>query len=99
MAILALSDVNVVQQTLHGLGADCLDAVDKEGKTALMAASSKGHVESVKLLHAMKADVTICGENGTAMHYAVRGGHTEMLKVKLRHAHQTCILQFGPDLG
>ena len=96
---MCLSDVNVVQQTLHGLGADCLDAVDKDGATALMRASSKGHIESVKLLHAMKADVNICGDLGTAMHYAAYGGQTEMLKVTLRHAHQTCMLRFGSDLG
>ena len=83
MAILPLTDANVVQQTLHELGADCLDAVDKHDTTALMVASREGHVESVKLLHAMKADVNICGELGTAMHWAVVGGHTEMLKVTL----------------
>ena len=61
-----------------------MDAVDKDGRTALMRASWNGHVESVKLLHAMKADVTICGDFGTAMHDAARGGHTEMLKVMSR---------------
>ena len=92
MAILALIDANVVQQTLHGLGANCLDAVDTSGRTALMHASLGGHVESVKLLHTMKADVNICGEYGTAMHWAARGGHTEMLQVALRQAHHTCML-------
>ena len=82
MAILSLTNSNVAQQTLHGLGAD-LDAVDKDGRTALMYASGKGDVESVKLLNAMKADVNICGEFGTAMHSAVYGGHTEMLQVTL----------------
>ena len=54
MCILCLSDVNVVQQTLHGLGADCLDAVDKYGKTALMVAKRERHEESVQVLRKMK---------------------------------------------
>ena len=82
MAILTLTNANVAQQTLHGLGAD-LDVLHIFGETALMCASGMGNVESVKLLHAMKADVNICGRFGTAMHSAAYGGHTEMFQVTL----------------
>ena len=72
--------------------------MNKEGATALMVASEKGDVESVKLLHAMKADVNICGESGTAMHFAALGGQAETLKVTSRYAHPPCMLRCGSDL-
>ena len=69
---------------MHDLGAANVDAVDGVGFTALMAASLRGHLDSVKYLHEIKADVNICGKFGTAMHAAAFGGHTEILKVRLR---------------
>ena len=65
-------------------GADA-DAVDEENFTALMWASQEGHLDSVRYLLEIKADVNICsGKFGTAMHRAASGGHTEILKVTLR---------------
>ena len=45
-----LTNANVAQQYLHELGADNLDAVDKNGYTAMMIASAAGAIESVKVL-------------------------------------------------
>ena len=45
-----MTNSDIVQQYLHDLGADNLDAVDKNGYTAMMVASSAGHIESVKVL-------------------------------------------------
>ena len=62
-----------------------MDAVNEKGVTALMLASEKGHLDSVKYLYEIKADLSICsGKFGTAMHLAAWGGHTEILKVTLR---------------
>ena len=83
VAILRSCNINVVQQALHELGAENVDAVDKNDCTALMIASQNGHIESVKYLHEIKADLKVCGAFGTAMHRAALGGHTEMLKVDL----------------
>ena len=67
---------------MHDLGAANVDAVNEDGCTALMYASANGHVDSVKYLHEMKADLHICSRKfGTAMHRAALTGHTEILKV------------------
>ena len=66
------------------MGAVNVDAVDEDGDTALMLASLGGHLDSVKYLYEIKADVNIRGKFGTAMHRAALGGHTEILKVTLR---------------
>ena len=71
----------VVQQILHELGATDLDAVDEDGQTVLIAASQNGDIDSVKVLHEIKADLNLCGEGGTAMHHAAFGDQTEVLKV------------------
>ena len=83
VAILRSCNINVVQQALHELGAENVDAVDKNDRTALMIASEKGDIASVKYLHEIKADLNVCGAFGTAMHCAAYGGHTEILKVDL----------------
>ena len=70
---------------MHDLGAGNVDGVNKNGKTAMMLASEKGHLDSVKYLHEIKADLRICsGKFGTAMHRAAYNGHTDILKVTLR---------------
>ena len=70
------------------MGAANVDAVDEDGYTALMLASEKGRLDSVKYLHEIKADLHICsGKFGTAMHRAAFGGHTEILKVTLGQLH------------
>ena len=62
-----------------------MDAVQTNGLTALMVASQRGHLDSVRYLLEIKSDVNYCpGEFGTAMHRAAYGGHTEILKVTLR---------------
>ena len=58
---------------------------NKYGATAAITAVSKGHVESVKLLHEMKADLNVRDEHGaTVIHYAAIHGQTAMLKVMSR---------------
>ena len=70
---------------MHDLGAGNVDAVDTNGLTALQWASAKGHLDSVKYLHEIKADLRIySGKAGTAMHGAAYNGHTDILKVTLR---------------
>ena len=55
------------------------------GRTAAIIAGSKGHVESVKLLHEMKADLNVRDEDGrTVIYHAASNGHTAMLKVMSR---------------
>ena len=62
-----------------------MDAVDEDGFTALMIASQEGHLDSVKYLLEIKADINICSSKfGTAMHRAACNGHPEILKVTLR---------------
>ena len=62
-----------------------MDAVDGDNCTALMKASERGHLDSVRYLLEIKSDVNCCsGEFGTAMNRAAYGGHTEILKVTLR---------------
>ena len=62
-----------------------MDAVNENGLTALMVASEKGHLDSVKYLLEIKAGVNICSSKfGTAMHRAAWDGHLEILKVTLR---------------
>ena len=63
------------------LGAVNLDALDKDGETALILASANGNIEMVTLLHEANADLNACGRYGTALHCAVDYDHTEMLKV------------------
>ena len=67
------------------MGAANVNAVRGDGRTALMLASEYGHLDSVKYLYEIKADLSICSDKfGTAMHRAASGGHTEILKVTLR---------------
>ena len=62
-----------------------MDVQCKSGRTAAMQASFKGHIESVKWLYEMKADLNVRDEDGwTVIHYAANGGNTEMLKVMSR---------------
>ena len=66
------------------MGAANVDAVNEYDETALVLASENGHLDSVRYLYEIKADVNICGIFGTAMHCAASDGHTEILKVTLR---------------
>ena len=62
-----------------------MDAVDAEGYTALMWASQRGRIDSVRYLLDIKADVNHCSsKSSTAMHRAAYGGYTKILKVMLR---------------
>ena len=69
---------------LHDMGAANVDAVDENGDTALMVACMEGHVDSMKYLCVIKADLSVRGKFGTALNRAASGGHTEILKVTLR---------------
>ena len=84
MLTLLRTTTESVGQILRDLGLD-LDTQSKHGLTAAMAASFKGHVKSVKLLHEMKADLNVCDENGnTVIHCAAIDDQMEMLKVMSR---------------
>ena len=82
MSILRFTNTNLGQQTLHELGVP-LDAMDKDGSTVAITACGKGNIEMVKLLHHMKANLPLCDQLGcTAMHLAIRGGHTKLVEVR-----------------
>ena len=84
LTLLRTTTTKSVEQVLCDLGLD-LDIQSKHGTTAAMEASFKGHVESGKLLHEMKADLNVRDEDGwTVIHWAANGDHTEMLKVMSR---------------
>ena len=58
-----------------------INAKNKDGETALMLASSEGHLEIVKLLIEKGADVNVKNEDGkTALTLASRYGHLEVVK-------------------
>jgi hypothetical protein len=62
-------------------GAD-VNAVNKDGETALMWASDKGHTEVAKLLIEKGADVNVADKSGTtALIWASLAGHTEIVKL------------------
>ena len=84
---LLLTNMIIVHQTLHELGATNVDSVDQDNDTPCMLACYNGDVESLKVLHAIKADLDFCGSFGTALHRAVDAGHCEMIKVMLRPQH------------
>ena len=85
MGIALKSDVDVVQQALHGAGVANVDAVNEENSTALMFASEKNHLDSVRYLLDIKANVNHCSsKSGTAMHRAAACGCIEILKVIIR---------------
>ena len=84
MLILPTTTTTSVAQVLRDLGVG-LDTQGKNGITPVMMAGFEGHVESVKLLHEMKADLNVRNEDGeTVIHYAAHNGQTEMLKVMSR---------------
>ena len=65
-------------------GAD-VNAVDKDGKTALMRAVCKGHEEIVKLLLKAGTDVRAADKDGsTALMGAARWGYEETVKLLLK---------------
>ena len=67
---------------VHKLGAH-LDAVDENGRTALIIASCKGYIDVLQVLHEAKADLNVRDKKGrTAVFAAVKNGHTDMLKVQ-----------------
>lgn len=74
-------DIDRAQQLLHELGAKNVNAVDKDGETAMMVASHMGDMDSVKTLHEIKADLNVCTKAGTAMHRAALAGQAKILKV------------------
>ena len=74
-------DTNLGKQILYEEGVP-VDAVDAFGETATMIASCIGNIEVVKLLGKMKADLTLRSQRGTAMHCALRSGHTKLLEVR-----------------
>ena len=62
-----------------------MDPVDGDKYTALMFASEEGHLDNVRYLLDIKANVNYCSsKSGTAMLRAAACGHTEILKVMLR---------------
>jgi len=62
-----------------------VNAVEDDGKTALMVASANGRVEVVKALLAAKADVNARQPDGsTALMLALRNGHQEVAELLMR---------------
>ena len=82
MIIFGDTNINLSQQLLHALGGSKkMNAVDKDGITAVMEACRLGDIKSVRALHGIKADLNVCTKAGTAMHRAALAGQTDMLKV------------------
>ena len=60
-----------------------MDAVDENGRTALIIASCKGYIDVLQVLHEAKADLNVRDKKGrTAVFAAAKNGHTDMLKVQ-----------------
>ncbi len=83
-AILNHYDKPETLQLLITAGAD-VNKADKDGKTPLYWATSKGHTECVKLLLAAPGiDVNKASKKGyTPLYWAARDGHTEIVKLLL----------------
>ena len=61
-----------------------VDATGKDGRTALIAASGKGHVEVVRVLLAAGAGVDVATNSGwTALIWACCKGHIEVVRALL----------------
>jgi len=74
--------IKVVEKLLDQ-GVD-VNAIYKNGMTALMAASQAGHIETVKLLLDKGANVnTMDNDGGTALMIACQEGHADMVKLLL----------------
>jgi ankyrin repeat protein len=59
----------------------CVNETKSDGTTATMLAAQCGHTATVKVLHALGADVRAADNNGvTAAIWASRGGHTATVK-------------------
>ena len=74
-------DIDLAQQLLYEADAKDVNAVDRNGETPVMVASHMGDMESVNILHELKADLNVCTKAGTAMHRAALAGRPRMLKV------------------
>lgn len=72
-----VGDPLAVQRMLeHGA---CVEAVNKEGVSALMIAAGEGHLDVVKVLVMHKARVNATNDAGdTSLHFAVRHNHPEI---------------------
>ncbi len=79
-----VGDALAVQRMLEQ-GA-CVEAVSADGTTALMLASSAGHLEVARLLLAHNAQVNAANHDGeTALHYAVRDNKPEIVTLLLEN--------------
>lgn len=84
-------------ETLNRLLSECqasIDSQNRSGKTALMLASSKGHVEIVDMLLSTSADVNIRDNKGnTALHHAIMKHHWNVVQILLGHPNIDVDLQ------
>ena len=72
---------------LPQLTANCLNAVDSEGRTALHEAASLPSATAVRLLLAARAEVTVVDHSGqTAQTVAIRTGQTQAAALLLQTA-------------
>ena len=74
-------NIDLTQQYLYEADPKKVNAVDAQGETPVMVARQVGDMESVRILHNMKADLNVCTQAGTAMHRAALSGQAEMIKV------------------
>lgn len=74
----------------EGLKFNVNTTIDKDGKTALYKAVELGHVDTVKSLIALGADVNIRHKNGyTLLHSAIQYGDIEIVKLLITHGAET----------
>lgn len=95
-------DNMAVIMTLGG-GADP-NALDDDGRTALMYAAYEGRLEPIVTLTAGGADVNLRASAGfTALDYACKAGHLEAVKLLVEHggrlAEKEPVLMFACDAG
>jgi ankyrin repeat protein len=70
----------VIMKQLVEKGAD-INAMDHEGATPIFFACMYGHVEAVRLLIELGADVNVEAVNRTPMRLAKTNGHTEVVQI------------------
>lgn len=79
----AFLDHAMVLKTILQTSSLNLDALDDQGRTALIWAAIRGHLDIAVLLLEHGANVDAAGRFGTALHYASRRGNYEIVRLLL----------------
>jgi uncharacterized protein len=84
MSLIGSCKSNNLEEVKHWLATGAnVNAVDKDGRTALWWAASRGHVECATALIDAEADVNKGDKDGdTPLHRASLRGHAECIRVR-----------------